>query len=91
MTETEKKILEILKALNHEVSSMNGPGAKPNLVRFFNRLDQLTTELPETTHPRLMHYMHKRSYEKALLFLSGETEDIQRGQCDGSISRAAKG
>lgn len=91
MTETEKEILETLKALNQEVSSMNGPGAKQNLVQFFNRLDQLATELPETTHPRLMHYMHKRSYEKALLFLSGGAEEIQGGQFDGSISRTAKG
>ena len=38
-------------------------------------------------HPQLVHFLQKRSYAKALLFLGGET-DIPVGACGG---RAAKG
>jgi hypothetical protein len=38
-------------------------------------------------HPQLAHFLEKRSYAKALLFLGGES-DIPVGACGG---RAAKG
>ena len=38
-------------------------------------------------HPQLMHFLEKRSYAKALMFLGGET-DIPVGACGG---RPAKG
>ena len=38
-------------------------------------------------HPQLVHFLEKRSYAKALLFLGGET-DIPVGACGG---RPAKG
>ena len=38
-------------------------------------------------HPQLEHFLEKRSYAKALLFLGGET-DIPVGACGG---RPAKG
>ena len=38
-------------------------------------------------HPQLVHFLEKRSYAKALMFLGGET-DIPVGACGG---RPAKG
>jgi hypothetical protein len=33
-------------------------------------------------HPQLVHFLEKRSYPKALLFLGGES-DIPAGSCGG--------
>ncbi len=54
---------------------------KPNLLPLFSRLDALTAELPRQTDPTLLHYMHKKSYEKARLFLQGRESENQAGNC----------
>jgi len=35
-----------------------------------------------TLHPQLVHFLERRSYPKALMFLGGET-DIPVGSCGG--------
>jgi hypothetical protein len=47
----------------------------------FNRLDELTAQLPGDTDGELLHYLHKKSYEKARLFLEGRHAEIQKGGC----------
>ena len=54
---------------------------KPNLLPLFSRLDALTAEVPRQTDPTLLHYMHKKSYEKARLFLQGRESENQAGNC----------
>jgi len=41
----------------------------------------LTAQLPPQTDPQLLHYLHKKSYEKARLFLQGRDAENQFGNC----------
>ncbi len=54
---------------------------KPDLLPLFARLDALTAQLPRQTDPTLLHYLHKKSYEKARLFLQGRESENQLGNC----------
>jgi len=44
-------------------------------------LDELTRKLPPNADPGLLHYLHKKSYEKARLFLEGRDAENQLGNC----------
>jgi hypothetical protein len=81
MTETEKTILQTLLELEDAVRSMSTANPKPNLLPIFERLDALTASLPRGTDPNLLHYMYKRSYEKARLFLQGRDAENAEGNC----------
>ena len=83
MTATEQSILAALIELDTEVKRMPTANPKPNLVPLFGRIDSLTKELPSQTDPQLMHYLHKRSYEKARLFLQGRDAENAAGNCRG--------
>jgi hypothetical protein len=81
MTDTEKNILQTLIELENAVRAMKTANPKPNLLPFFSRLDELTRQLPPQTEPDLLHYLHKRSYEKARLLLQGRESENVRGTC----------
>ena len=81
MTQTEQSILNALLELERAVESMPCANPKPNLLPLFARLDELTTTLPPTTDATLLHYLHKKSYQKARLFLQGCDAENQAGNC----------
>ncbi|MEO5802435.1 MAG: hypothetical protein ABIR24_02815 [Verrucomicrobiota bacterium] len=81
MTDTEKTILKVLLELEGQVQSITTADPKPNLLPLFTRLDELTRELPSNANPNLLHYLHKRSYEKARLLLQGLESENARGTC----------
>jgi hypothetical protein len=75
---------ELLVALTHlaeTVKSMPTANPKPNLLPLFARLDELTHQLPRHADPTLLHYLHKKSYEKARLFLQDRDAENQVGNC----------
>jgi len=82
MTETESAILQTLKDLDAAVKTMATANPKPNLLPLFARLEDLTRQLPRNASPDLLHYLHKKSYEKARLFLEGRDAENARGNCD---------
>ncbi|HWQ90560.1 MAG TPA: hypothetical protein VN673_02730 [Clostridia bacterium] len=71
MTVTEQAVLEALLELDAAVRSMPGADPKPNLVPLFERIDALARQLPPGTNPELLHFLHRKSYEKARLLLQG--------------------
>jgi len=77
----EKEILAALVQLDGVIKSMPAANPKPNLLPLFAHLDELTAQLPRNTDPTLLHYMHKKSYEKARLFLQGRDAENQAGNC----------
>jgi hypothetical protein len=77
----EKELLVVLAQLADAVQAMPTANPKPNLLPIFARLDELTAELPRHADPTLLHYMHKKSYEKARLFLQGRDAENQVGNC----------
>jgi hypothetical protein len=83
MSETERAILHALVELDIAVQSMPTANPKPNLLPIFSRLDELTRQLPKSAPPDLLHYLHKKSYEKARLWLEGRDAENARGNCLG--------
>jgi hypothetical protein len=81
MNEVEKNILQSLVDLEAAVKSMPTAKPKPDLLPLFARLDELTRQLPPQTDPTLLHYLQKKSYEKARLFLQGREAENQAGNC----------
>ena len=81
MTQTENSILEALVELDSAVKSMPAAKAKPNLIPMFERIDSLATQLPRDADPSLLHYLRKKSYEKARLFLQGRDAENAAGNC----------
>jgi len=69
MTLIEKLILENLVALETAAGQMATVNPKPDLLPIFSRLDDLTRQLPPGTEPDLLHYLHRKSYQKACAFL----------------------
>jgi hypothetical protein len=83
MNETELRILDSLLELEQAVASMATASPKPKLLPMFDRIDELTRQLPRDADPTLLHYLHKKSYEKARLFLQGREGENARGNCHG--------
>ena len=81
MTDTERAILKALVDLDSAVRSMPRANPKPSLLPLFTRLDELTRQLPKNASPDLLHYLHKKSYEKARVFLQGRDAENQVGNC----------
>jgi hypothetical protein len=81
MTETENAILQSLLELEATTKTMPTANPKPNLMPLFERIDGLTRQLPRDTDPGLLHYLHKKSYEKARLFLQGRDAENAEGNC----------
>jgi hypothetical protein len=81
MTETEDAILQALIELDSAVKGMATAKPKLNLLPIFERIDDLARQLPRGTDPQLLHYLHKKSYEKARLFLQGRDAENVQGSC----------
>jgi hypothetical protein len=81
MTELEREILCSLKELESAVSSIATAPIKPNLLPIFSKIDSLRAQLPKTTDPTLLHYLHKQSYEKARHYLEGRDAENAVGTC----------
>ena len=81
MSDTEQAILTALNELDATVKSMPTAGSKPNLLPIFERLDMLASQLPKRTNPDLLHYLNRKSYEKARLLLEGRDPENARGIC----------
>lgn len=77
----EKELLAALIQLDETVKTMATAQPKPSLLPIFTRLDELTRQLPRHADPTLLHYLHKKSYEKARLFLQGRDAENQEGNC----------
>ena len=81
MSQTETAILDALLDLDRAVASVPTANPKPDLLALFTRIDQITALLPEDADPTLLHYLRKKSYEKARLFLQDRDGENQAGNC----------
>ena len=81
MSATERDILQTLTELENAVKAMATTNPKPNLSPPLNRIDALTDQLPKETDATLLHYLHRKSYEKARLWLEGRETENQAGSC----------
>jgi hypothetical protein len=81
MSAIEQDLLITLTELDQAVKSMAAANPKPTLLPLFARIDQLTRQLPPSADPALLHYLNKKSYEKARLLLQGRDEQNAAGNC----------
>jgi hypothetical protein len=69
MTKTEQEILDTLVELEEVAAKMPTANPKPDLRPLFTRLDALARQLPADADRDLLHYLHRKSYQKARAFL----------------------
>jgi hypothetical protein len=86
MTGTEQDLLRALMDLENAVASMPTASPKPNLLPLFSRIEELAQQLPGDVDPSLRHYLQKKSYEKARLWLQGREAENTRGNCHGHVA-----
>jgi hypothetical protein len=83
MTPLEQQLLDELLAYEDTVRRLPALNPKPSLLAIFEKLDGMTAQLPRGTSPDLLHFLHKKSYEKARMWLQDRRDEIARGGCDG--------
>lgn len=73
MTALEFALLDCLRRLEDTASR------RESVLPILREIDALLRQLPPGSDPDLLHYLHKRSYEKARLHLQGL--DPEQGAC----------
>jgi hypothetical protein len=81
MTAIERDLLKALQDLDATVKTMATTNPKHNLLPLFQHIESLAEQLPRSTSPDLLHYLQKKSYEKARYWLAGNYAEIQTGGC----------
>jgi hypothetical protein len=81
ITAREQTLLDALVKLEQAVTAGRTANPKPDLPALFARIDELAKQLPRGTDPELLHYLQKKSYQKARLFLQGRDAENQVGNC----------
>ena len=76
--DTKQALLETLLELETAVANVKAE-PKPDLLALFSRIDELTAQLPKDAPRDLLHYLHKKSFQKARLLLQGQ--DPEAGSC----------
>jgi hypothetical protein len=62
---------ERMDIIGDENSRRNSEQHMRRLQEISERIEQLSNALPQPVNPRLAHFLARRSYDKALEFLSG--------------------
>jgi hypothetical protein len=75
----KKDLLNTLVELDAAVKAMPSANPRLNLLKLFARIDELAKQLPGDTDPTLRHYLRKKSYQKARLFLQGRDAENVAG------------
>jgi hypothetical protein len=79
----EPAIKAALISLLASIKKADGAG----IARDMEQLDELFLRGRGNLHPQLEHFLERRSYAKALMFLGGEA-DIPVGACGGRPAKA---
>ena len=74
----DTEIRSSLQALLGAIKASNAAVVAQEMAR----LEAITAREGANLHPQLAHFLERRSYAKALMFLGGET-DIPTGACGG--------
>jgi hypothetical protein len=78
----EAEIKAALIALLDAIKNSNAKVIAAEMVR----LDDFALRGRQSLHPQLLHFLERRSYAKAAMFLGG-AEDIPVGLCGGRAAR----
>ena len=78
----ENEIKGSLIKLMDAIKAANGTA----VLAAMTELDKMAAAHQASLHPQLVHFLERRSYDKALQFLSG-VDDIPAGICGGGKVR----
>lgn len=81
MTQLEQELHQALLDLDGAVKRMVATKSPVDLMPLFARIDELGAQLPAGTDPQLVHFIQRKSFEKAALWLEGRKAEITRGVC----------
>lgn len=81
MNSYERNVLETLVELEQAAAAARTAQPKPSILPILDKLEQLAESLPSDAPSELRHYLQRKSYEKARLFLLGRDAENQRGKC----------
>lgn len=81
MTQLEQELHQALLDLDAAVKGMAATKLPVDLLPLFARIDALGAKLPAGTDPQLLHFIQRKSFEKATLWLAGRRAEITRGIC----------
>jgi hypothetical protein len=85
MIHMEAQIKDSLISLLAAIKAANGKIIADEMARLDDFLERGRVSL----HPQLVHFLEKRSYAKAVMFLGGES-DIPVGICGGRAGRTSE-
>lgn len=77
-TEIKASLMALLAAINNSNAKV--------IAAEMARLDDFAAQGRMSLHPQLLHFLERRSYAKAAMFLGG-AEDIPVGLCGGKAAR----
>jgi aminodeoxyfutalosine synthase len=77
----EAGLLAALTRLEQTVQARAAGDAAADVRAPLSELDRLVGALPADADPELIHYLRRRSYEKARQFLEGRVAAIEKGGC----------
>ena len=75
MESLEQALLDKLLELETAAKTIANP--KPDLARLFGEIENLAGRLPQSSNPSLLHYLRRKSYQKARLLLQGENPESE--------------
>ena len=78
----ESQIKESLTRLLGAIKASDGQVVAVEM----GKLDEFLDRGRSTLHPQMVHFLQKRSYAQAVMFLGGET-DIPVGACGGRAGK----
>lgn len=81
MSPVEQEILDALIELENAVKSLRTATPRPDLGALMARIDMLQAKLPPDADRDLIHYLQRKSHEKARMWLEGKRTGIPSGVC----------
>jgi hypothetical protein len=84
MSENEQALHAVLVELEAAAKPVPVGCARPDLMPLFERIDALTASLPPDTDRELLHFLHRKSYEKAREWLAAQLSHL-RGETPRSL------
>lgn len=81
MNDVKQTLHGKLVELENAVATIATANPKPDLVSLFGDIESLANQLPPQTDPALTHYLQRKSYQKARLFLEGNDAENEVGNC----------
>lgn len=84
MESLEHALLDKLLELETAAKTLATTKPKPDLMGLFGEIERLAGRLPKSSNPSLLHYLQRKSYQKARLLLQGEnpeTPETGKAEC----------